>query len=120
MAEESRAQHPIEEVAAGQRMIILAILVQIGAAILRASVGVETGGFALWLALGVVAIALAITGLMRLSDGLGYSSGRKAVLLILSVIPLASLVMLVMVNARATEALRAAGYRVGLLGARRP
>jgi hypothetical protein len=104
----------IEDVAAGQRMIIFAILLNIVAAILSVTVAESL----IWLGAG--ATVLAILGLVRLSDGLGYSGGTKILLIILSFFPLIALVMLLVINDKATKALRAAGYKVGLFGARKP
>lgn len=103
----------IEDVASGQRLVIFAILANIIGAILSRTAD------PIW---GLVLIAsgvVAIVGLLRLSKGLGYSTGKKVLLVIAAFIPLVSLIMLVMVNQRANEALKNAGYKVGLLGAKR-
>ena len=104
---------PVADVAEGQKLIIYAILVNILAAVLRVTLG-EIFGL---IQLG--AIVLAIIGLMRLAGGMGWSTGVKVLLVILALIPLVSLVMLVIVNGRATERLRANGYHVGLMGAKK-
>ena len=101
----------IDDVATGQRLVILAVLANIGTAILVQSVGTE------WAPLGLVAFGLALTGLFRLGSGLGYSSGKQVLLVVLSLVPLVNLAMLAIVNSEATKALRAAGYKVGFLGA---
>jgi hypothetical protein len=62
---------------------------------------------------------LAIVGLYRLASGLGYSTGVKVLLFVLMIVPLVSLVTLFYLNSKATPLLRRAGYKVGLLGARR-
>ena len=103
----------IEDVADGQRMIIAAILLNIVTAVLVTTAG-EIFGL-----VGLGALLLAIVGLVKLADGLGYSLGIKILLIVLTFFPLISLVMLLIVNGRATEALKAAGYTVGLLGARK-
>lgn len=102
----------MDDVASGQRIIILAILVNLVAAVLRVSLG-EVWALAVVVAAGIAAIV----GLLRLATGLGYSSGTKVLLVVLAFVPLASLVMLAMLNQRATKALRAAGYEVGFFGA---
>jgi hypothetical protein len=104
----------IEDVASGQRMIILAIVLNIAANILVREVGL------IWGLIGIAAIVLAIVGLMRLADGLHYSAGAKIGLVILMLIPVVSLITLLIVNVRANRSLREAGYKVGLFGARRP
>ena len=104
----------LEDIATGQRMIIYAILINVMALVLRNQLG------NIWALLGIPAVVLAIVGLLRLADGLQYSSSRKTLLIVCAFIPIVSLVMLALVNARATTTLRMAGYKVGLLGARKP
>jgi hypothetical protein len=50
---------------------------------------------------------------------MGYAVGWRVLLAVLMVIPLIGLITLVILNSRATKALRAGGYKVGLLGASR-
>jgi hypothetical protein len=64
------------------------------------------------------ALVLAIWGIVRLSQGLGYQVGITILLLVLSFIPVVNLVMLLVLNARVTGVLKAYGYKVGLMGAR--
>ena len=104
----------IEEVAEGQRLVIYAILVNILSVALAQLVDPLLG------LVGLGAAVLAIIGLLRLAGGMGWSTGIKILLIIVVFLPLLSLVMLLMVNARATERLKAAGYKVGLLGAKKP
>ncbi|HEX2058959.1 MAG TPA: hypothetical protein VHI71_11400 [Actinomycetota bacterium] len=106
----------LEDVAAGQRMLILAIVVNVVAGVLRGAVGDN------WAVIGpvvLVAAGVAIGALLRLTHALGFSEWKKVALVLLAFVPLVNLVMLAMVNERATKALRAGGYEVGLLGARR-
>jgi hypothetical protein len=112
----STAGSPIELVATGQRLLILAVVVNLGVAAVRGAAGDN------WAIVGpavVVGALVSIVALMRLATGLGYSSETKGLMVIFAFVPLASLVMLGIVNARATKALRAAGYRVGFFGAER-
>ena len=104
----------IEDVATGQRMIILAILLNIVSAALRVWVG------NIFIILALVAIVLAIMGLLRCTKGLGYTPGTRGLLVFLAFIPLVSIIMLAIISGRATQALKAQGYKVGLLGARNP
>jgi len=105
----------IEKVASGQKLIIYAILVNFLTAALVAAFGnIEIAGL-----LGIAAIVMALIGMFRLAGGLGYSTAVKIILLVLLIIPLISLITLLVLNSRATKALRGAGYKVGLLGARR-
>lgn len=104
---------PIENVASGQKLIIYAILVYFLTIGLRAAFGDIAG------LVSIVAIVMSLVGVFRLASGLGYSTGAKVVLVILLVVPLVGLIVLLVLNSRATKALRGEGYKVGLLGARR-
>lgn len=110
------AHSAMDDVATGQRMVILAILVNVALLFLRGPLGDD------WVILGLVgafAVGLAVVGLLRLTAGLGYSTPARVGVLILAFVPLASLIMLAMLNARATKVVRAAGYEVGFLGAKK-
>lgn len=102
----------IEKVASGQKLIIYAILVNILAIGLVAVFGDIAG------LVSVVALVIALVGMFRLAGGLGYSTAAKIFLLVLVVLPLIGLITLLVLNSRATKALREAGYKVGLFGVR--
>jgi len=104
----------IERVATGQKLLIYALLVFLFSAVLRAAFG-EVGG-----ALGGIAgLILSLVGLFYVGSGMGYSMGLIVIFCVLMVIPLINMITLVVLNSRATKALRAAGYKVGLFGASR-
>ena len=103
---------PIEKVASGQKLIIYAILVNFLTIGLVAAFGDIAG------LVGIVAIVMSFIGMFRLAGGLGYSTAAKILLVVLLVVPLVGLITLLVLNSRATKALREAGYKVGLLGAR--
>ena len=107
------AAQPIEKVASGQKLIIYAILVQFLTIGLQAAFGDIAGLVA------IVAVIMSLVGMFRLASGLGSSTGVKILLVILLLVPLVGLMTLLVLNSRATKALRNAGYKVGLLGARR-
>ena len=102
----------LNDVAEGQRWIIYAILIYVAAIVLR----LWLGDIGIVLVLG--AVGLGIAGILKLSSGFGYSTPMKVLLIILMFIPLISIVTLAILSARANEALKAGGYKVGLLGAR--
>jgi hypothetical protein len=102
----------LSNVASGQKLIITAILLNLLSWVLKAAAGGGAG-----LAAGVVAVVVGLVGLLRLASGMGYAVGWRVLLVVLMVIPLVGLVTLVILNSRATKALRAGGYRVGLMGA---
>ena len=103
----------IEAVAAGQKLVIYAILVYFLAAAARVAIGPVA------LVGGLVALGLALAGILRVGTGMGDSTAIKVLCVVLMFIPLVGLIMLLVLNSRATSRLRAAGYRVGFLGASR-
>lgn len=103
---------PIEDVVTGQKLVLYGIAVYILALVLQLAVDPIFG----LIAFGTV--VLGIIGLLKLSDGMGWSAGTKVLLIVLLFVPLASLIMLALVNGKATEKLKGAGYDVGLMGAR--
>jgi len=107
------AVETITKVASGQKLIIYAILVNFLTVGLCALIG-DIGGL-----LGIVVIVMSLVGMFRLASGLGYSTGKKIMFVILLLVPLIGLITLLVLNSRATKVLREGGYKVGLLGARR-
>ena len=103
----------IEQVASAQKLIIYAILGYFVAVALHALLGPIAG------LLLVLVVCTALIGTFRLCTGLGFSMTSRVILLVLMFVPLVSLMVLLVLNAKATGKLRAAGYQVGLLGASR-
>jgi hypothetical protein len=101
----------IERVASGQKLIIYAILINIIATILQITVHPAIG------LLGLVSLVMSVIGIIKLATGLSSSLIAKIIYVILMFIPLINLITLLVLNSRATKALRANGYKVGLLGA---
>ena len=101
----------IEKVASGQKLIIYAILINIASILLQLALGPVAG------LLNLVAIVLSLVGIVRLASGLGYSLAIKILLIILMFIPLINLITLLVINSKAINKLREAGYKVGLMGA---
>ena len=118
----------IEDVRVGQRWITIAILLnllciiagvilpKIAASLPGGQVVAGVSGI-LVLAAGLSGLVLSLLGVLRLSSGLGRSIAMRIVFVIAMFIPLLSLIVLATLSSSATTALRAAGYRVGLLGA---
>lgn len=100
----------IESVAAGQKLVIYAVLAYFFAAALRVAIG-PLAFLVLFVSLG-----LAIAGILKLGEGLGFSTLAKIGCVVLMFVPLVGLIMLLVLNSKATTRLRAAGYRVGFLG----
>lgn len=101
----------ITKVASGQKLIIYGILIYLLAIGLQFAVGPAAA------LLIFATMFLGIFGIIRLAVGFGYSVISIILLIIGSFIPLVGLIILLVLNAKATKALRANGYTVGLLGA---
>lgn len=103
----------LQQMASGQKLIIYSIILNFLTIALQRSGGLALG-------LSIVALVMSLIGIVRLCGSLGYSTGTKVLLIIGCFIPLVNLVILVVLSVKATNRLREAGYKVGLLGASRP
>lgn len=101
----------MEAIAGGQKLVIYAILVYLLAVVARLAIG------QLALLIALVSLALAIAGIIKLSAGMKFSTATQIICVVLMFVPLIGLLMLLVLNSKASTRLRAAGYRVGLLGA---
>ncbi len=102
----------VEELAAGQRMVIFAILINISSIVLAQAVHQYFG-----LGVAVLGAVLAVVGVLKMATGLGLSPVVKILVVILMFVPCISLLTLLILNQKATTILKEAGYKVGLLGA---
>ena len=102
----------LDDVASGQKLIIYAILLYFLCAALKAVLG------PLVLLPILICLGLSWTGIYKISRGLDYPMWARIILLVLMLIPLVGLLVLLALSSRATTKLKAAGYSVGLLGAR--
>lgn len=109
----SSIDHEAPDIARGQRMIIYAILVNILASVLQVAV------HPLFSLLALVSLVMAFMGIFRLGTVLGDSILLKLLLCLVMLVPLVNLIVLVILSTKATSRLRAAGYEVGLMGAKR-
>ena len=103
----------IKKLASGRKLVIYAVLVNF----LTIGLQVAFGDIADLAA--IIAVVLSIIGIFRLASGFSYSVGIKILLVALMFIPLINIIALLKLNSSATKALRAAGFKLGLLGARR-
>jgi len=101
----------LNRVASGQRLVIFALLASIVAVALQAVIGEIAVVFSL------AASIVAIIGIVRLAGGLGSSGLARFFYAVVMLVPLVNLIVMLILNSRATRALRAGGYRVGFLGA---
>lgn len=101
----------VGRVISGQRLAIYAVLAHLLSLPVQAAAGALAG-----LALSLVALALSIFGIVRLGSGLGMLPVTKLLLALLMFVPLVNLLVLLVVNRRATRVLRDAGRTVGWFG----
>jgi hypothetical protein len=113
MATDTTSAGELQNVATGQRLMILALVVNIFAYIAARAVDPIVG-----LGVGIIGLALAITGMIQATSGLGFSTPRKVLYVIGLFIPLVAIIVLALVSGEATKALRANGYKVGFFGAK--
>ncbi len=99
------------QLASGQRLVIYGILIYVGAAVLPATIR------PLVVVLCMAAFVVSVVGIIRLAWGMGHSLVVKILLLVSMLVPLVNLIALLVMSSQATARLRAAGYKVGLLGA---
>lgn len=112
--EPARVAEPgIERLASAQKLVIYSILTYFAAMAAQAFLG------PVGLVVLLAAVVMGLVGSFRLCSSLGYSTLVKVILMVLMMVPLVSLLVLLILNRKATARLRAAGYRVGLLGASR-
>ena len=105
----------LEQIASGQKLISYAILINLGLYLLSLMLGEMAALLLALVAIGAFVIAL--IGVGRISTGLGDSTASRILHAVALLVPLVSLVVLISINSRASKALKAAGYKIGFLGA---
>jgi hypothetical protein len=101
----------VGKVASGQKMFIYGILSYFCAIFLQFIIGPIAA------VLLLVMLVLGIIGIIRLSGGLGYGVLSVILISVSMIVPVVGLIVLLIVNSKATKYLRENGYKVGLLGA---
>jgi len=101
-----------KRLASAQKTLIASILFYPLAMVGQAFIG-KNG---IYLLLGV--LIFGVLGIVRLAAAFRYGRLKIALLLLSLLVPLLGLILLLRLNAKATKELKAAGYKVGLLGAR--
>ncbi|HEX7813612.1 hypothetical protein [Dyella sp.] len=102
-----------EQIISGQKQVIYAMLLYMLAGVASSTVAVALGGL-----IGLASLAMGLIGVWRLCTGLGHGVVLRVLWMILLFLPLIGLLLLLILNGRATRYLRDAGYSVGLMGAR--
>ena len=112
----------LQSLRSGQKLAIYAILVYFATIIMQAGLGSGPGrgllaasGFVLMIG-GLAALIMSLMGVWKMGYGLGIGAILRVVMLISMIVPLINILLLLVVNARATRKLRQAGYKVGFLG----
>jgi hypothetical protein len=111
-------QARLKRVASGQRMMVWSVLGMILVNVLARPERVGDVGYLFGGLLSLVCIVFSIIGAVRLARALGSNVIMCVLGAICMIIPLVNLITMVLMSMRATRALKAAGYKVGLLGAR--
>ena len=104
-----------EQVCSGQRFAVWAILLNL----ITVPLLLVPEGASIRAVLILVAIVLAVFGIVRMSRGLDISLVLIVLMAMGMVVPFLNLVILLIVNARASRYLRSHGYSVGMLGAKK-
>ncbi len=107
------------QVASGQKRMIWAILLQLGGillGVLNGLVSISPVLAVVTFISGVAAFGLSISGFMQTARGLKIRPAVRGLLVVCLFLPILNLVLLLILNSRATRALRAAGYHVGMFG----
>jgi hypothetical protein len=102
----------VEKIRSGQKYLLYAILLNIGTTVLAFFIPEGVAMLLDFFALGV-----SILGLATLLQGFRTPIWKRVLLFISMLLPLINLIVLLVLNGRATRELRAAGYHVGLMGA---
>lgn len=102
----------LNAVARGQRIVLVALLLSIFAAFGAGLIGAVAA-----LAIFVVTAIASIYGLLVLAAGLGYSYVTRFVLLVGLLVPTLNWLIMLMLCNTANKRLKAAGYKLGLMGA---
>jgi hypothetical protein len=102
----------LNRVARGQRQVMFALLAEIAASVI-ARAAPQIG-----LLLLIAAFIYSVVALLRLTSALGISIVSRVLLCVGLLIPLLSLLVLAVLSSRASRRLRAAGFRIGFLGAK--
>jgi len=118
-ADAEQDEHELEErlwlASEGQKMVIYSILLNL---LLRAVERSQVLPGVVLELLFVGVMVYTLMGVVRICSGLGKSQNQKILFMVLSFFPLINLVILVYLSVKTSRMLRAAGWQVGLLGAR--
>jgi hypothetical protein len=118
----------LQRLGSGQKLAIYAILIYLVAIVVRTGLSstplspgtqgllAAVGSGLLIMAGGLAALVMSLMGVWKMGYGLGIGTILRVVMLIFMIVPIINILLLLIVNARATRKLRQAGYKVGFLG----
>lgn len=112
-----RSPENLTRIARGQRRVLIGILLYVGLAAGQFLLG-DAGGVVLLSGIAA-AMLFVLYSVFTLASEL-FGRGKGVLLTLVALIPFVGLLVLLVVNAYATQLLNAYGYRVGLLGAYEP
>jgi hypothetical protein len=101
--------------AGGQKIAIYSILLTF---VLNAAVRTNSLPPLVLLLLTFVVGVYSLVGIVRICSGLDKRQGNKIFFMVCAFVPLANLVTLIYLSMKTTKLLRAAGWQVGLMGAK--
>ncbi len=104
-----------EQVCSGQRFAVWAILLNLVSVLLL----LVPEGALIRASLILVAIIMAVLGIVRMSRGLEINLILIVLMAMCMILPFVNLIILLVINAQATRYLRAHGYTVGMMGAKK-
>jgi hypothetical protein len=113
--DDDEADERLALAAKGQKTVIYCIILNFVVSAIDRSHALAA--FVVW-ALVVVICIYSLVGVLRICSGLDRSQNQKLLFMVLSFLPVINIVALVYLSVQTTRVLRAAGWRVGLLGAR--
>jgi hypothetical protein len=105
----------LRDIATYQKMIIICILIYLAAVVVQFFL---PQGLRLVLGMGVLVVGVASAVFVFLLATKVYSTALGIVLGILTLVPILGLIVLLIINGKATSTLREHGITVGFLGAR--
>lgn len=116
----------VRAVGLAQRMLMWAILANLLVTIASISISARPSGSALdavgavgILVAGIACRIFAMVAIYRMAASLDYSMVSRVLLILGMIVPLLNLILLLTLNAKATNCLKRAGIKVGLMGAKR-
>jgi multisubunit Na+/H+ antiporter MnhG subunit len=101
----------LNDIASGQRLLIISIAISILSFILLGASPALMG------VIGIIASVIGVVGVVRMTRAFGRSIAVRMIYSISILLPLINLLVMFLLSSQATDRLRSAGYKVGLFGA---